>query len=142
MTQTMTAEEYRKFARTGVFSVQWTVSLELPFPPSVNTYWRKWKNRMVLSPRGRRYKKDVAALMLVQFPGQGVDAQIAQKINAELDFYPPDKRKRDQDNFEKGLWDALVFAGVILDDSLVRNVVKRWHEPVKGGNVKVRLYPV
>jgi Holliday junction resolvase RusA-like endonuclease len=34
--------------------------LELPEPPSLNSMWRKWRNRMVLSAEGRAFKQAVA----------------------------------------------------------------------------------
>lgn len=30
--------------------------MTLPEPPSANRWWRKWRNRMVLSPEARQYK--------------------------------------------------------------------------------------
>lgn len=32
------------------------LTLTLPEPPSANRWWRKWKNRMVLSTEARQYK--------------------------------------------------------------------------------------
>ena len=34
--------------------------LVLPFPPSMNTYWRNFRGRTVLSKAGREYKVAVA----------------------------------------------------------------------------------
>lgn len=36
------------------------VVFDLPEPPSANRWWRKWNNRMVLSPAARAYKQLVA----------------------------------------------------------------------------------
>ena len=35
------------------------LELVLPEPPSLNVYWRKFRNRMVLSAEGRAYKEAV-----------------------------------------------------------------------------------
>ena len=40
-------------------------SLTLPEPPSANRWWRKFKNRMVLSAEAREYKANVAAICMV-----------------------------------------------------------------------------
>jgi crossover junction endodeoxyribonuclease RusA len=37
--------------------------LTIPWPPSVNHYWRKWRNRMVISREGRMFRKNVRALL-------------------------------------------------------------------------------
>lgn len=93
------------------------VILRLPFPPSTNTYWRKYNNRVVLSQKGRDFKQSV----LEVFEDSGnhqFGADVRLQVNVWL--YPPDKRKRDIDNFGgKSLLDALVHAGVMQDDSQV-----------------------
>jgi Holliday junction resolvase RusA-like endonuclease len=43
-------------------------------------------------------------------------------VKVGLFLSPPDRRRRDGDNLEKAIMDALVKAGVIRDDSL-------WHVP-------------
>lgn len=40
-----------------------TDALVLPVPPSANVWWRKWKNRMVLSAEARQYKADMRLLV-------------------------------------------------------------------------------
>lgn len=39
-------------------------SFTLPEPPSANRWWRKFNNRMVLSPEARKYKAMVAGYQL------------------------------------------------------------------------------
>jgi Holliday junction resolvase RusA-like endonuclease len=43
-------------------------------------------------------------------------------VKVSMFLSPPDRRRRDGDNLEKAIMDALVKAGVIRDDSL-------WHVP-------------
>jgi crossover junction endodeoxyribonuclease RusA len=39
---------------------EFMIELTLPFPPSVNTYWRTFNGRMLISKKGREYRKAVA----------------------------------------------------------------------------------
>lgn len=36
------------------------ITLELPFPPSVNTYWRRVNGKTLISAKGRAYANQVA----------------------------------------------------------------------------------
>lgn len=89
--------------------------LLLPFPPTTNTYWRTWKGRMILSARGRQYRTDVMAAIL----GNGKPNTFTGRLAVMIQFSPPDRRRRDLDNFTKGLLDALQHAGVYEDDSQI-----------------------
>lgn len=88
--------------------------LRMPFPPSVNHYYRRWNNRVLISKRGRAYRDLVQALSR---------QQNAQKFTGEIEvfiqvFYP-DNRRRDLDNTLKALLDSLEKAGVYKDDSQI-----------------------
>lgn len=43
--------------------VDYQLILELPFPPTVNTYWRRVGNSTKISEKGRKYSRDVAWLV-------------------------------------------------------------------------------
>lgn len=87
----------------------------LPFPPSVNGYWRNVKGRTLISKRGRSYRKAVADAALVKrFPKFGT-ARLSVCIMA----YPKDRRKRDLDNLLKAVLDSLEYAGVYSDDEQI-----------------------
>jgi len=58
-----------------------------------------------------------------------------------IDAYPPDKRRRDLDNIQKALLDALVHADVIEDDSLIDALSIQRHEAKEEGEVIVRIQP-
>ena len=49
--------------------------------------------------------------------------KISGEIEIELNFYFPDRRKRDIANYEKTLTDTLVHYGVIDDDSFIQRLV-------------------
>ncbi|RLS52912.1 MAG: RusA family crossover junction endodeoxyribonuclease [Planctomycetota bacterium] len=60
-------------------------------------------------------------------------------LQAELHLYPPDRRRRDCDNFQKGVWDSLQHAGVYLDDSQIRRLIIEKHDPTGPPRAEVTL---
>ncbi|MYZ41404.1 RusA family crossover junction endodeoxyribonuclease [Achromobacter sp. KS-M25] len=109
--------------------------IELPYPPSVNGYWRSpnkgpLAGRTLISERGRAYRSIV---MAAQKPGIAPPG----RLQVHVDAYPPDRRKRDLDNVFKGLLDGLVHAGVIEDDSLIDKLSIHRFAPVAKGLVRV-----
>lgn len=87
----------------------------LPFPPSMNRYWRTFRGRMLLSAHGRSYRQQAAEIALTTRPERFGDARVAVEIAAFL----PDKRRRDLDNLLKASLDALGYMGVYDDDSQI-----------------------
>lgn len=108
----------------------------LPFPPSVNRYYRHVGYRTLLSREGREYRQTVCSLLAGRV-GQPLSGQ----LEAELDLYPPDRRRRDWDNFQKAIWDALQHAQVYHDDSQVKRAVIEMHEPDGNSRAEVTLQP-
>ena len=88
--------------------------IELPWPPSVNHYWRQFNGRTILSKAGREYRTNVLALLLPKRykPLEG-------SLSVIISAMPPDKRRRDLDNLLKGVLDALQYAGMYADDSQI-----------------------
>jgi len=68
--------------------------LELPFPPSLNTYWRRGKGRVYINERGLEYRKHVATYVR-QHELKAPEGFLTYAVW----LYPPDKRRRDGDNF-------------------------------------------
>lgn len=91
------------------------MTLTLPFPPSVNTYWRRVGSRTVLSAKAREYRGAAIAACLEQSAPRLGQARVRVSVIA----YPPDRRRRDLDNLHKGILDALTFAQVFDDDSQI-----------------------
>lgn len=93
--------------------------LSLPWPPTVNTYWRsiviKGQSRVLISSRGREYQADVAKFCMVQRAPHRLPGRLGVTITA----HPPDRRARDLDNLTKSLLDSLTKAGVWSDDSQI-----------------------
>lgn len=96
--------------------IQEDIVLHLPWPPTVNSYYK-------ITKHGQRYldKKVVGFRALVldavreQVPGLLLD----EKLFLEVYLFPPDRRKRDLDNYMKGLLDAYTHAELWVDDSQI-----------------------
>ena len=110
----------------------------LPFPPSINHYWRKWNNRMVISNEGRKYRAEVCG-MLTQVAGCGDEPPRDGRLSLCMDAFPPDRRRRDLDNLQKPLLDAMQHAGVYLDDSQIDLLITRRGARYPGGRVAVAV---
>ena len=69
--------------------------------------------------------------------------KIKGDIELVIDAYPPDNRRRDADNLEKCLWDALIAGGLAEDDSKFRRHTTTMREPMPevGGMVFVQAKP-
>ena len=115
--------------------------LTLPYPPSVNHYWRKWHNRMVISREGRAFRKDVCALLAAErMNGNGPrKPPSGGRVALAMDAFPPDRRRRDLDNIQKPLLDALEHAGVYEDDSQIDLLLTRRRVPTPGGRAEIRV---
>lgn len=107
-----------------------SITLTLPWPPSVNGYWRAYARGkrvcQILSKEGRAYKVAAAESLLIRPPGIFTD-----HIFIEEWFYPPDRRRRDMDNYRKAYRDALTDNMIIEDDSLIKEDHGHWCEPDK-----------
>ena len=112
------------------------VEFDLPWPPSVNRYYRHVGPRVLISREGRRYRTMVVSRLA------GLFRKFTGKVLLALDCYPPDRRRRDLDNLLKSLQDALVNAGVLEDDSLVRRLEMEMLEPIPEGLVHVHIAPI
>lgn len=108
--------------------------IELPFPPSVNTYWRMFQNRMIISKVGREYRKAVQEAVLLQ----KANKQIGGAVVVVIEAFRPDNRLRDLDNLLKASLDGLTHAGVFIDDSQIQDLRIYWAKE-KGGKLLVNV---
>ncbi|MFO0916608.1 MAG: RusA family crossover junction endodeoxyribonuclease [Pirellulales bacterium] len=106
----------------------------LKLPPSSNHVWRRVGNRTILSRRGRQFRKEVCDLLR----SQGV-RPMSGPLEIMVDVYPPDRRRRDLDNYFKSLLDALAHGGAYHDDSQLERIVIRRRSVVPGGKVRVLI---
>jgi len=120
--------------------------IPLPFPPTVNTYWRRVGNRTILSKRARIYREAVKRKLLLLALREelhyrdGIFLPIIKPCAITCWFTMPDRRRRDIDNLTKGLLDALEHAGVVKDDNLFEEIhLIHTQKVTKGGLVRVEI---
>ena len=108
-------------------------SFSLPFPPSMNTYWRNFRGRTIISKQGREFREAV-----IQFV---IDNNIPKfgdkKLKLTLILRPRDKRKIDIDNRIKAVLDALEHAGVFDNDFQVDHIEMIRGTQISGGLLHV-----
>ncbi len=110
------------------------MTLDLPYPPSINRYYRHVGFRTLISREGRTFRRNVCALL----GGGGSRRPPADgRVALCLDAFPPDRRRRDIDNIQKPVLDALQHAGVYVDDSQVDLLLTRRGQCVPDGRLAV-----
>lgn len=116
---------------TKQINIAQTRIYELPYPPSVNTYWRNLPTgRTVLSARARAYRKIVMALV-------GARSPLLKRLSVVIELYPPDKRRRDIDNPIKAVFDSLQHAGVYRDDEQIDELLVKRMDVTRDGHCVV-----
>lgn len=108
------------------------IELTVPWAPSVNDYWRhvfRGKNagRVYISEGGKAYREAVRGIYLENRSLLRVPAGI---LRVEILAFVPDRRRRDLDNQLKAIFDAITYAGMWEDDSLVDDYrIRRARKP-------------
>lgn len=109
--------------------------IKLPYPPSMNTYWRNFRGNTVLSKSGRLYKTAVAECVVEQnIPKFG-----GKRLEVTLFLYPRSKVVTDLDNRLKAVLDGLEEAGVYDNDGQIDVLMIQRGEQRKGGGVDVMI---
>jgi crossover junction endodeoxyribonuclease RusA len=102
-----------------------TVTYRLPWPPSMNTYWRRGNNVTYLTKKARQFREEVCDFIYHQ---EAQERTLLGRLAIHLELTLPDKRKRDIDNHIKAAVDALKHAGVFEDDEQIDDLrVTRLH---------------
>lgn len=110
------------------------IQLTLPWPPSVNHYYRWVGSRMLISYEGRCYREAVVRLL------RGLSRPpLLDRLQVDIQAFPPDRRRRDLDNAQKALLDAIQHAGVYADDSQIDRLQICRGDPVVGGRMVVMI---
>lgn len=111
--------------------------ITLPWPPSVNRYWRSAMGRVLISVEGRRYRNRVIAHWLDSRPQKQ-----AGPLRVSIIACPPDKRRRDLDNLLKATLDSLTHAGAWDDDSQIIDLRIRWGRNAPCGCLEIEVEEV
>lgn len=95
-----------------------SVTIENISAATLNNYYRIFRGRYVITPKGREYKKTVHTALIGTLP-----TNLLLKLT--IDAYFDNKKKRDVDNILKPLLDAL--KGFVYDDDsqIVELTVKK-----------------
>lgn len=120
-----------------------SVTFTLPWPPSVNHYWRsvivRGRTRLLISKDGRKYRKSVAARLSLNSVPRGF---VTGKLAVEIAASPPDRRARDLDNLLKSTLDALKHSCVIRDDADIDDLRIKRCSVLAGGELSVQITEV
>lgn len=118
-------------------TARWSIPLPYPSPPlSLNKGQGHWAKTSGIKATLRR---DAARLARSAKIGHHAH------IHTRLHWTPPDNRRRDEDNIiltAKPLWDGLVDAGVVVDDTstYMTKLMPRIHPGKKNMNGEPRLW--
>lgn len=110
------------------------LELSLPWPPSVNHYWRSYRGMVVISEAGRKYRAAVAEQVFLQLRGKSTIG----KLKVTIEAWRPDNRRRDLDNLLKAVLDSMGHAGLYIDDSLIVDLRIYW-APEIAGLLKIKI---
>jgi len=91
-------------------------SFNTDFPPTLNSYYVKTARGIYISKAGKLYRQHIAEVLIQQI---GEPPMLSDRLLVEVVLFPPDKRKRDLDNYLKALLDALTHYGLWEDDSQI-----------------------
>ena len=108
------------------------LSLDLPWPPSANHYQGQKYGKRFLSEKTKAFRLHVS-----EMAAERNLAPLTCELELFIALFPPDKRKRDIDNYIKQTFDALQHAGVIEDDSQITKLTVIKRPPTKGGKCNV-----
>ncbi len=107
------------------------------YPPSVNHYWRRVGARTLISRGGRAFRSQVCSILAAC----GVQS-LTGALVVDIRVHPPDRRRRDVDNVQKALLDALEHGGAYVDDSQIIRLSIEKANPIRGGKTFVRIEEV
>ena len=112
------------------------MTITLPYPPSVNHYWKsRWTGKFIshyISAEGKAFRHQVIRAL------SDWD-MILGPLAVRVDVFPPDRRARDLDNVCKSLLDAMEHAGVYEDDSQIADLHLIRRDPAPPGRVEVTV---
>lgn len=111
--------------------------LILPFPPSVNSYWRNTRKGVLISASGRSFRSNAIASVYEQLKRR--PKPLTVNVSVAVVLYPPTRQSRDLDNYLKAIFDSLTHAGVWADDSQVKRFTVEWGAVTKFGKAEITI---
>ena len=112
--------------------------IELPiWPPTTNTYYRNVNGRMVMSAKGRQFLEDGLrhiAPLIKDHPTW------TDRLGVNVMLFPPDRRKRDLDNYLKAVLDLMTKAKVWEDDSQIDILQVSREARIQKGRVTIEIW--
>jgi len=101
------------------------VTLELPYPPTVNHYWRRLPSgKVVVGSAGRTFRT------IVRLKTARCRTRLAGRLRVDIWLVAPRCRRHyDVDNCLKAILDALERAEVYLDDEQIEDLRVRRRPP-------------
>ena len=114
---------------------RYDVVLRLPYPPSVNHYWGTRGKARFIRFAGYAFRASVRLVVIAA----GNTAPLTGGLFMSITLYPPDRRRRDIDNTQKAILDALQHAGVYADDNQIDALLVCRGLPMDGGGALVQI---
>lgn len=111
-------------------------SFRLPYPPTVNHYWRHTSRGTFIDDEGAAYRQTVWLNLLAS----GKPQPLIGPLGVSLTFHPPDQRVRDLDNVLKAPLDALAAGGVYGDDHQIKRITATMGPPTGQPDCQVRIF--
>lgn len=113
----------------------------LPWPPSLNKIYIPCNAGIILDPRAKKYKNNLALICKNEAKKQKWK-KLENGVGAVFTFYQPDNRKHDIDNLFKLIKDALELAEIYTNDN---NIVREFSEKIfplekHAGYVNIRIF--
>jgi crossover junction endodeoxyribonuclease RusA len=108
----------------------------MTMPPSVNSAYRAFKGRVIMSKPARLWYQDA----IINLINQKTHATITHDVFLSIKLSPKTKAKQDIDNRNKCIFDALTKASIIQDDSQVKKLLIEFDHTQKN-LVVVEIYP-
>jgi crossover junction endodeoxyribonuclease RusA len=87
----------------------------LPWPPSNNVYWRRYRNVTTIGKDGKAYRAAVQSFLADRHGVRFGD----KRLSVSMRLSAPSHRRYDLDNMAKCILDSLTHAGVFIDDSQI-----------------------
>ena len=116
------------------------ITLELPYPVSMNAIWRTYRGKQCLTPEARRYRNEIKYIC-----SQRKAKLITGPVSVVLELRPKltisgraSKILIDLDNCIKATLDGL--EGIVLDnDRNVKRIYAYYGEPVENGGLIITI---